>query len=578
MPSSESVSTQSPAGGDRQSVIGKVPQSSRRLAQAVDQRDALQGEVVGRYTLHERIAAGGMASVYLGSMAGAAAFSRVVAIKRMHPQFATDDTFVERFRDEAWLSARLLHPSIVQTFDVVDRDGELLLVMEYVDGITLRILAREASLARCLLPVSVAAGILVPVLHGLHAAHEATDDEGHPLGIVHRDFSPHNIIIGRDGHSKILDFGIAKARTHHHVTSVGHLTGKFAYLSPEQILGTGVDRRADIFAAGIVLWETLSGRRLFREPDLTEAATIERVLNKPVPPPSRFNPTVPRQLDDITLHALRRDPSERFPTARQLALEIEETIQLASPSTIGACLSQLCASQLQDLSRILAKTRRHSVMGARSLAEPSDVPTVVVMPVNVTSTIRESSSEPEPSDSAPPHGWRTAARLAPALAVIGLAVWVCHSLGAPRSSEPPKEVAATAHIAIPVSPTLSALHIASVSDTTSAPAAHSEPDPAPVAQGQAAEERVVQEQATRGGSGASPTPRVLSATAAVPPRSRDAVRGSARGTQEGGRASRRAPTTSSVPSRPSDAAARSKCDPPTYLDSDGIRHFKDGCI
>ncbi|HEY5958626.1 MAG TPA: serine/threonine-protein kinase, partial [Polyangiaceae bacterium] len=291
-----------------------------------------RAEVIGRYTLHARIASGGMASVYLGSLAGVADFSRLVAIKRMHPQFAADPEFSERFRDEARLTARLLHPNIVQSLDVVQLGGELLLIMEYVDGVTLNSVCHDASASGLHIPLKVVSGILVPVLHGLHAAHAATDDEGHPLGIVHRDFSPQNIIIGRDGHTKILDFGIAKARTHHHVTVAGQFSGKFGYLSPEQINGKEVDQRTDVFAAGVVLWELLTCKRLFREPGLSEGATVERVLNMEIPRPSQFNSEVDDRLDQIVLRALQREPSRRFATAHELAVELEAVHPIASPS------------------------------------------------------------------------------------------------------------------------------------------------------------------------------------------------------------------------------------------------------
>ncbi len=315
-------------------------------------------EVIGRYTLHTRIGVGGMAAVHLGWLSGAADFSRVVAIKRMHPQFTLDEQSAARFRDEAWLSSRLVHPNIVQVLDVVEKGQELLIVMEYVHGVSVAGLLRDTGAANSRLPPGVVAGILVPALHGLHAAHEATDDEGRSLGIVHRDFSPQNILVSVEGHSKILDFGIAKARTQVHVTRRGLVSGKFGYFAPEQALAGTLDRRTDVFAAGIVLWEMLVGDRLFGAPGLSESAAIYRVLNHPVQRPSAVQPEVPDRLDAVVLKALERAPDRRFASARELAFALEAAVVVASPSEVSEWVARVCAQRLGSLSRMLNNTRQ----------------------------------------------------------------------------------------------------------------------------------------------------------------------------------------------------------------------------
>ncbi len=556
---------QGSVGRQNQTMPTQEPRSSIRATRGFFENADIRAEVIGRYTLRERIASGGMASVYLGSLAGAADFSRVVAIKRMHPQYSTDSSFVTRFRDEAWLGARLLHPSIVQTLDVVEWDGELLLVMEYVDGVNLKTLCLDSAEAGHPLPLNITVGIMVPVLHGLHAAHEATDDEGRPLGLVHRDFSPHNIIIGRDGHAKILDFGIAKVRTHHQLTSVGHLTGKFAYLSPEQVRGERVDRRTDVFAAGIVLWEALTGQRLFREPNDTEAATIKRVLRKTVPPPSSLNPKIPHHVDDIVLRALRRDPDHRHPTARDLALELEATLPLANPSTISNCLSRLCAPRLAELSRLVANTRRQSAFVARAHCETSDVSTVVLGPVDFSAREQSQSAGGLPSPVSRWTSWRKVAAFAVPLAMLGLAAWLYgkpaaspparYSAVGPRSSGTAPSVATAVQ---PVAPAPSAQETARTPATLSLEtelgavnlAASSVPDPPPRPSSPAARVKPP-------GPVAQTTARE---TVAKPAERRDRA------------AARVPPPIEPVTLTPSN------CDPPTYLDAKGIRHFKDGCI
>src|SRR5580700_10113505 len=210
---------------------------------------------VGRYALHHEIASGGMATVHIGRLLGPVGFARTVAIKRLHAHMARNPEFVAMFLDEARLAARIRHPNVVSTLDVVATEGELFVVMEYVPGDSLARLLHAAREAGEPVPLPVAASIMVDVLHGLHAAHEASDERGQPLGLVHRDVSPHNVLVGTDGAAHVIDFGIAKAAGRAQVTREGQLKGKLAYMAPEQLKGgTGgskVDRRADVFGAAV---------------------------------------------------------------------------------------------------------------------------------------------------------------------------------------------------------------------------------------------------------------------------------------------------------------------------------------
>jgi serine/threonine protein kinase len=208
-----------------------------------------------------------MASVHIGSLTGPAGFRRTVAVKRLHPQYAKDPEFVAMFMDEARLAARIQHQNVVATLDVVASDEELYVVMEYVAGESLARLMRLSACREERVTANVAGAILVGVLHGLHAAHELRDDRGEPLAIVHRDVSPQNILVGADGAAHLIDFGIAKARGRAQVTQEGEIKGKMSYMPPEQLLSREVDRRVDIFAASVVFWEVLTGRRLFQATD-----------------------------------------------------------------------------------------------------------------------------------------------------------------------------------------------------------------------------------------------------------------------------------------------------------------------
>jgi serine/threonine protein kinase len=297
---------------------------------------------IGRYRLDSLIAVGGMGSIHFGVLTGAAEFSRLVAIKRLHPQLATDPLFRVRFVEEARLNARVLHSNVVQLLDVVQAEDELWLIMEYVDGVTLHSLQSEISTARRLLPLDVVAGVMGGVLEGLHAAHETRDTSGAPLRIVHRDVSPQNIMISRSGHVKLIDFGVAKATALAVVSTLGRLVGKISYMSPEQAQGLAVDQRSDVFSAGVVLWEALTGQRLFREAKQSHASVLRDVLRKPVPAPSTYRTEIPSALDAVALRALERNPSDRFSSAREFGQALEAALPLAPGSKISAYVTVFC--------------------------------------------------------------------------------------------------------------------------------------------------------------------------------------------------------------------------------------------
>lgn len=305
------------------------------------------------------IASGGMAAVHYGLMNGPVGFRRTVAIKRLHEQFAEDPEFVSQFLDEARLAARIRHPNVVQTLDVVAQKRQLLLVMEYVDGETLGRLLVGTLKRRAAIPVEQAVGIVTGALHGLHAAHEATDEHGLPLRIVHRDVSPQNILIGRDGVARVLDFGVATAAARIHSTQGAKIKGKLRYMSPEQVGGSGVDRRTDIFAAGVVLWESLAGRRLFDSKE-GAGAIINQVLSKPIPPPSRFRADVPRALDEVVLKALQRERDHRFQTALELAIALEEAVRIPSAHATGKWMKSIAGDDLDERARVIGRIEKHN--------------------------------------------------------------------------------------------------------------------------------------------------------------------------------------------------------------------------
>ncbi|PKN31616.1 MAG: serine/threonine protein kinase, partial [Deltaproteobacteria bacterium HGW-Deltaproteobacteria-20] len=233
--------------------------------------------MLDRYELIAELASGGMAKVYLARLGGLAGFQRLFAIKHLHPYLHSDNQFVQMFLDEARLAAGIHHPNVVPILEVGASDAGYYLVMEYVEGDTLAsLLARASSVSHPAMPFGISIRIMLDTLEGLEAAHGLTDDYGKRLGLVHRDVSPQNILVGLDGTARITDFGVARAASRLHATKVGQLKGKLAYMAPEQARGGEVDARTDVFAAGIVLWEALTMRRLFRGDN--EAATLNRVF------------------------------------------------------------------------------------------------------------------------------------------------------------------------------------------------------------------------------------------------------------------------------------------------------------
>lgn len=313
---------------------------------------------IDRYELYDVIASGGMATVHLGRLVGPAGFGRTVAIKRLHPHLAKETDFVTMLTDEARVTGRIGHPNIVPTLDVVASQGELFLVMEYVPGLTLAALMANAAQGGERVPVAIACAIMAGVLRGLDAAHEARDESGTPLEVVHRDVSPQNILVGSDGVARLLDFGIAKAAGRLHTTRDGQLKGKLGYMAPEQLGARPVDRRTDIYAASVVLWEALTGERLF---DGEDAATIfGHVMQKKVPAPSTLVPEIPAAIDAAVLAGLDREPSRRFSRARNMAEAIENGASLARASEIAEWVALIGESELAARAQMVSGIGRPS--------------------------------------------------------------------------------------------------------------------------------------------------------------------------------------------------------------------------
>ncbi|MDF2697191.1 MAG: serine/threonine protein kinase, partial [Labilithrix sp.] len=300
---------------------------------------------VERYELLGEVATGGMATVYFGRQRGALGFARTVAIKSMHPQLAKDPSFRAMFIDEAHLTARIRHPNVVPTLDIVESETKLLIVMEYVEGVALSALLKTAVGRGMKLPVAVVSAIVRDLLEGLHAAHELTDEVGAPLGVVHRDVSPQNILVGVDGIARVVDFGVAKATGRSYKTQTGEIRGKVGYMAPEQMFGEAVDRRTDVYATGVVLWEALAGERLFNAP--TDAALVLLVTQgKTTPPSLSRGERLPDGLDALVTRALSQEPAGRYDTAAEMSRQLVSLAPPASREEVGRLVRELASEEL----------------------------------------------------------------------------------------------------------------------------------------------------------------------------------------------------------------------------------------
>jgi serine/threonine-protein kinase len=318
---------------------------------------------IGRYVLHDAIAHGGMATVHAARYIAAESVARLVAAKRLHPQFTCDPEFVAMFHDEARIASRIHHPNVVPVLDVIVEDEELILVQEYVHGVPLSHLLKRAAAKSAPIPMPIIVAIVTGMLAGLHAAHEVTDDLGEPLGVVHRDVSPQNVLVSVDGVPRLVDFGIAKAKTSESHTRAGVLKGKLAYMAPEQFRSEAVTRRADIYATGVLLWELIVNRRFYdgsndvefvRAVALGEAPTPTQALAEERASLSDRRWADVLSLEAIVMRATSADPEERYPTAAAMAAALLATSPSATASEVADWVRFEARDYLEKRQQLLA--------------------------------------------------------------------------------------------------------------------------------------------------------------------------------------------------------------------------------
>jgi serine/threonine-protein kinase len=366
---------------------------------------------VGAYELGERLGAGGMGEVLVGRKVGPSGFGRLVAIKRLHPNLAADPQALETFLAEGRLAAQIRHGKVVPTLDVIEGD-EPLLVMDFVDGVSLAAVLGKLKATARTMPRAIASALVIDLLEGLHAAHALT--------VIHRDVSPQNLLVGRDGIARVIDFGIARAASIARTTLTGDIKGKLAYMPPEQLHGRDVTLSVDVYAAGAVLWECLTLRK-FRAGG--EEEKIAQLLVHDVDPPSRFAPDVPGAIDDVVLRALATAPAQRYPSALEMADAIGAVIPPASAREVARFVTELMADELARLAELTTRT--------------SSVTTAAPMVADVDPT---PATQVLPPRAAAPRRWPIVAGLAAVAVVLGLALASRHHAepaAAASAPEPP---------------------------------------------------------------------------------------------------------------------------------------------
>ena len=404
---------------------------------------------VGRYEVLLPIASGGMATVYIACVEGIGGFKRQLALKLMHPHLREVPEFMADLVEEAKLAGRIHHPNVVSVIDVGEDAAGTFLVMDYIEGDSLSGITRALRARERLLPPRIALRIVDDALAGLHAAHELKDDDRRPLGIVHRDFSPQNVLVGLDGHSRLADFGVAKAANRLSHTKTGFIKGKIVYMSPEQARAAVVDRRCDVWAAGVVLWELLAGRRLYNTAD--EVATVLKIVTEEPPRLRTVRPDLPEELDRALASALTISIDERCPNAAELRRLLASAAKplggLADTSEVAAFVAPLLEEKLGQRRKRLEELRigrAPTLIDASRDAVPlPDVVTVSDEPGpkqhETAPSVEVVSSVPHPQATIP--GRRVVVGLGVAALTVALGVvWVgSRTVGAPVGGSTPPE-------------------------------------------------------------------------------------------------------------------------------------------
>jgi serine/threonine protein kinase len=329
----------------------------------------------GKYDLLALLATGGMAEIWLARVSGMAGFEKLVVIKRLLDKLAIDPEYVEMFLDEARINARLTHSNIVQVLELGQVEGKYFMAMEFVPGLSVSQVGKRATKQLGDVPQEVACGIIAQACSGLHYAHEKTMPDGTPLNIIHRDVSPQNLILTYEGLVKVLDFGIAKADHRQSQTRTGLVKGKFSYMSPEQCLGQGLDRRNDVFALGIVLFELCTARRLFKRGSTYQTYTA--ITNADVPAPRTLNKNVSEEIEAVILRALAKKREDRYDTAEAMGDALEQAMRKTglrgAATDLARFMTDKFAAEEAEQRRLISQAQRGELGSGEEAAQLSPV-------------------------------------------------------------------------------------------------------------------------------------------------------------------------------------------------------------
>ena len=435
-------------------VISPTPTSASRSS-TTNAWVAINPMAMGKYTLLSKLGHGGMAEVFLAVARGMAGFQKLTVIKRIHPQLLEEERFVNMFMDEARLAARLNHPNVVQTYEVDEVEGHPFIAMEYMDGQSFDKVLKALRKKKVKLAPEYAVYVISQCLAALDYAYNAEDFDGTPMHVVHRDISPSNVFVSYQGAVKILDFGIAKASTQVRVTRTGEIKGKYAYMSPEQSQAKQLDGRADVWSLGVVLWECLAGRRLFR--GQSDLEVIKKVIAGDVIDLKTVAPDVPEELHRITHKALAADRDERYDAAamrKDLEAWMSSEGHRHSPSDFGQLVSSLfpgmADARKEQLKIVLDGLKDGSIKPNKLTTGSFDV--TATMQGTPSGIVASSASRVEPPASS---GFRKEWLIAgAALIAAGLAIW--QASGGSGSDEPATTPAAPPQAAAQEAPEPSA--------------------------------------------------------------------------------------------------------------------------
>jgi eukaryotic-like serine/threonine-protein kinase len=543
---------------------------------------------MGKYRAFLELGQGGTAIVYLGVSRGLGGFNKLVVLKMLKRGLAKEPEFREMFLSEARLSARLSHPNIVQVYEVTERDNAPIIIMEYLEGKPFSDVRAER---RGAVPLNIQLRVLADGLLGLHYSHELKDFDGRLLGLVHRDFTPHNLFVTYDGQAKVLDFGIAKLSGSLVETETGVIKGKLRYMPPEQILGDRVDRRSDVFAAGVIMWEAITGKRMWS--DVSEATILKRVSSGEIPSPLTANPDVPPALAEICIKAMAANADDRYATAAEFRAALEEWLRHSGSPVSTSEVAEYMTSTFAEF-RQATRSVVEQHLSATRLSSSQDESDVIAIEVPTGSldlppVAREISRSVKgtrsgvtnSSNVVSPRSGRNTWLAAFGAVLLGLAAYLFFA----RTKAEPPPAPATVEVSIAASPTAATLTLDGQRLPGNPSNGRFPRDAKPHSLLVEAEGYVSQTLALQLNDNRSvavtlvplPAPAVEASSAPrTEPSGPNRARPPAR-PDKGRRPTGTVPTAAAAGSQPS-GTARSKCTPPYTIDASGFKVYKPGCL